>query len=169
MTLLQGVIIHPSAPILAAITPLAEQLKSSGQEVITAYAIGTEAMVCVGQVMGIRHYKLVGMRQVPSAQWVLQRLCLFTTPKQGTMHKCYSIAASMAGGLQKNFGSMTKPLHVGLAAAGAIQAVRFAGQGFTGNRQIFDNRGFFLAFSDLDDDEIRSRKQAVHSVGLSIC
>ena len=40
-----GVIIHPSAPILAAITPLAEQLNSSGQAVITAYAIGTEVMV----------------------------------------------------------------------------------------------------------------------------
>ncbi|TQE91335.1 MmgE/PrpD family protein [Ureibacillus terrenus] len=157
-----GVIIHPSAPILAAITPIAEHLKSSGKEVITAYAIGTEAMVRTGEVMGIRHYhsgwhatSTLGVIGAASACAYLQRL-------NGEQCKnAIAIAASLAGGLQKNFGSMVKPLHVGLAAAGAIQAVRLAGQDFTGNHEIFEERGFFHAFSDLDDDEIRSRKQAV--------
>lgn len=157
-----GVIIHPSAPILAAITPLAEQLNSSGQAVITAYAIGTEVMVCVGQVMGIKHYNAgwhatstLGAVGAAAACAYLQRL----NTEQCT--NAISIAASMAGGLQKNFGSMTKPLHVGLAAAGGIQAVQLAEQGFTGNSQIFDSRGFFLAFSGLDEDATQSVKESI--------
>ena len=150
-----GVIIHPSAPILAAITPLAEKLSSSGQAVITAYAIGTEVMVRIGQVMGIKHYNLgwhatntLGTIGAAAACAYLLRL---------NVEQCthaIAIAASMAGGLQKNFGSMTKSLHVGLAAAQGIQAAKLAEQGFTGNSQIFGSRGFFLAFSGLDDEVV---------------
>lgn len=148
-----GVIIHPSAPILAAITPLADKLNSSGQAVITAYVIGTEVMVRIGQVMGIKHYNLgwhatstLGAIGAVAACAYLQRLNV----EQCT--NAIAIAASMAGGLQKNFGSMTKPLHVGLAAGQGIQAVQLAKQGFTGNSQIFGGRGFFLAFSGLNDE-----------------
>lgn len=157
-----GVIIHPSAPILAAITPLAEKLKSSGQEVITAYAIGTEVMVRIGQVMGIRHYNsgwhatsTLGVIGAASACAYLQRL------NTEQCKNAIAIAASIAGGLQKNFGSMVKPLHIGLAAAGGIQAVRFAEQDFTGNHQVFEGRGFFLAFSGLDEDETRVAKESI--------
>ncbi|MER1987425.1 MAG: MmgE/PrpD family protein [Solibacillus sp.] len=157
-----GVIIHPSAPILAAITPLAEKLNSSGQAVITAYVIGTEVMVRVGQVMGIKHYNVgwhatstLGAIGAAAACAYLQRLNV----EQCT--NAIAIAASMAGGLQKNFGSMTKPLHVGLAAAQGIQAVQLAEQGFTGNSQIFDGRGFFLAFSGLDEEATQSAKESI--------
>ena len=157
-----GVIIHPSAPILAAITPLAEKLNSSGQAVITAYAIGTEVMVRVGQIMGIKHYNAgwhatstLGTIGAAAACAYLQRL----TAEQCT--NAIALAASMAGGLQKNFGSMTKPLHVGLAAAQGIQAVQLAEQNFTGNSQIFKDRGFFLAFSGLDIEEIKSAEDSI--------
>ena len=157
-----GVVIHPSAPILAAITPLAEQLKRSGKEVITAYAIGTEVMVRVGQVMGINHYNAgwhatstLGVIGATAACAHLQRL---------TAQQCshaIAIAASTAGGLQKNFGSMTKPLHVGFAGASGIQAVQLAGQNFTGNSQIFDSRGFFFAFSGLEEKMVQEAKEAI--------
>lgn len=157
-----GVIIHPSAPILAAITPLAEKLNSSGQAVITAYAIGTEVMVRVGQIMGIKHYNAgwhatstLGTIGAAAACAYLQRL----TAEQCT--NAIALAASMAGGLQKNFGSMTKPLHVGLAAAQGIQAVQLAEQNFTGNSEIFKDRGFFLAFSGLDTEEIKSAEDSI--------
>lgn len=157
-----GVIIHPSAPILAAITPLAEQLNRSGEEVITAYAIGTEVMVRVGQVMGIKHYNggwhatsTLGAIGAAAACAYLQRL------DDEQCKNAIAIAASTAGGLQKNFGSMTKPLHVGFAAAGALQAIQLAQQNFTGNQQIFESRGFFLAFSGLEEDVTQGAKQSI--------
>jgi len=149
-----GVVIHPSAPILSAITPLAEKLKSSGKEVITAYSIGTEVMIRIGQVMGIRHYNLgwhatdtLGTIGAAAASSYLLHL------NDEQCSHAISIAASMTGGLQKNFGSMTKSLHVGLAASHGIQAAVLAEQGFTGNKDIFGKRGFFMAFSGGADEE----------------
>lgn len=149
-----GVVIHPSAPILSAIAPLAEKLKSSGKEVITAYSIGTEVMIRIGQVMGIRHYNL-GWHATDTLGTIgATAACSYLLHLNA--EQCFhaiAIAASMTGGLQKNFGSMTKSLHVGLAASHGIQAAMLAEQGFTGNRDIFGKRGFFMAFSGGADEE----------------
>ena len=73
-----------------------------------------------------------------------------------------AIAASMTGGLQKNFGSMTKSLHVGLSASHGIQAAMLSEQGFTGNRDIFGSRGFFLAYSGgADEEELQKAMDAI--------
>ncbi|WP_394233232.1 MmgE/PrpD family protein [Niallia oryzisoli] len=158
-----GVVIHPSAPILSAITPLAEKLKSSGKEVITAYSIGTEVMIRIGQVMGIRHYNLgwhatdtLGTIGAAAASSYLLHL-----NKEQCSH-AIAIAASMTGGLQKNFGSMTKSLHVGLSASHGIQAAILAEQGFTGNQDIFGKRGFFMAFSGgADEEELQNTMDSI--------
>jgi 2-methylcitrate dehydratase PrpD len=147
-----GVVIHPSAPILAAIAPLAEKLGSSGKEVITAYAIGTEVMIRIGQVMGIRHYSM-GWHATDTLGTIgASAACsyLLHLNEEQCSH-AIAISASMAGGLQKNFGSMTKSLHVGLSASNGIQSAVLAEHGFTGNRNIFGERGFFEAFSGGDD------------------
>jgi len=48
------------------------------------------------------------------------------------------IAASLAGGLRQNFGTMTKPLHAGKAAANGIQAALLAQAGFTADDGIIE-------------------------------
>jgi 2-methylcitrate dehydratase PrpD len=59
------------------------------------------------------------------------------------------IAASMAGGSRQNFGTMTKPLHVGLAARDAVLAASLAGNGFTADPdQLEKPLGFFAVFSE---------------------
>lgn len=160
-----GVIIHPSAPILAAITPVAERLQSSGQDVITAYAIGTEVMIRIGEIMGVQHYRLgwhatdtLGTIGAAAACAYLEHL------NDEQCAHAIAIAASMSGGLQKNFGSMTKPLHVGLAASHGIQAVKLAHAGFTGNTNIFKDRGFFLAYGGMTEQDVIA-KQATLQFG----
>lgn len=158
-----GVVIHPSAPILSAIAPLAEKLKSSGKEVITAYSIGTEVMIRIGQVMGIRHYNLgwhatdtLGTIGAAAAASYLLHLT------EDQCSHAIAIAVSMTGGLQKNFGSMTKSLHVGLAASHGIQAAILADEGFTGNKDIFGKRGFFMAFSGgADEGELQKGMDSI--------
>lgn len=153
-----GVVIHPSAPILSAIMPLSDKLKCSGKQVITAYSIGTEVMIRIGQVMGIRHYQLGWHATATLGTIGAAAGCshLLQLNEEQCSH-AIAIAASMAGGLQKNFGSMTKSLHVGLAATSGLQAALLAEQGFTGNPDIFATRGFFLAFSGGADEEERQR------------
>jgi 2-methylcitrate dehydratase PrpD len=67
--------------------------------------------------------------------------------RDATAH-ALAIAASMASGIRVNFGSMTKPLHVGRAAQNGIIAAALAARGFTGGRDALDPPwGFFQAFS----------------------
>ncbi len=51
----------------------------------------------------------------------------------------------MASGLVANFGTMTKPLHAGRAAAAAIEAVRLAAAGLTAAPDAFEHPAGFLA------------------------
>jgi 2-methylcitrate dehydratase PrpD len=51
-----------------------------------------------------------------------------------------AIAASMASGVIANFGTDTKPLQAGLAAAKALEAVRFAKAGITGAAEALEGR-----------------------------
>lgn len=55
------------------------------------------------------------------------------------------IAASTASGSLANFGSGTKPLHVGLAARDAVTAVGLAAAGMTANPRELDAPNGFLA------------------------
>lgn len=58
------------------------------------------------------------------------------------------IAASMAGGLVANFGSMTKPLQVGWAARNGLLAARLAERGVTASPDALESpRGFLAAIS----------------------
>jgi 2-methylcitrate dehydratase PrpD len=56
------------------------------------------------------------------------------------------IAASQAGGLQENFGTMVKPFHAGRSAESAIVSVDLQKRGFTASPIILEaKRGFFQA------------------------
>ena len=64
----------------------------------------------------------------------------------GTAH-AFGIAASQAAGLTKNFGSMTKSLHVGHAAQCGITAATLAAKGFTASTAAFEgDTGFIAAY-----------------------
>jgi 2-methylcitrate dehydratase PrpD len=52
----------------------------------------------------------------------------------------FGIAATQAGGLRANFGTMTKPLHAGLANRTAVEAALLAGAGFTASQEILEQR-----------------------------
>ena len=57
----------------------------------------------------------------------------------------------MAAGIRVNFGTMTKPLHVGRAAQNGVVAAELAAQGFTGGEDALDPPwGFFQVFSHGD-------------------
>ncbi|MES2537116.1 MAG: MmgE/PrpD family protein [Pseudomonadota bacterium] len=143
---------HPSAPVLsamvAAIGAGAVKTAPTGRAFITAFCIGTEVLIRVGQAMGFRHYEL-GFHATATlghlgAAAALARLMGLNRTQ--TAH-ALSIAASMSSGLRTNFGSMVKPLHVGLAAANALRAVQLAQGGIEGAADVFEAGGFLHAFS----------------------
>lgn len=143
---------HPSAPVLSAMCAAIcygdGSLKPTGREFIAALCIGTEVLIRIGQAMGFRHYELgfhptATLGNIGAAAAIA---CLSGLGRERTAH-ALSIAASMSGGLRSNFGSMVKPLHVGLAAANGLRAVQLARAGVTGAADIFEGSGFLYAFS----------------------
>lgn len=143
---------HPSAPVLSAMCAAIcfgdACLRPSGRAFVAAFCVGTEVLIRLGQAMGFRHYEL-GFHPTATlgnigATAAIARLA--GLDREQTAH-ALSIAASMSGGLRSNFGSMVKPLHVGLAAANGLRAVQLARAGVTGAADIFESSGFLFAFS----------------------
>src|SRR5207245_4232441 len=71
-----------------------------------------------------------------------------------------AIAASHAGGLFSNFGSMTKGYHSGKAARDGVVAARLADAGMTGGPDAIENiQGFLAAFSSGGTPDLQSPSQ----------
>jgi 2-methylcitrate dehydratase PrpD len=140
---------HPSVPILSALVAGLGGSPASGRGVIEAFAIGTEVLIRLGQAMGFRHYDLgfhatatLGTMGATAALARLRGL------DEGRTRHALAIAASQASGVRANFGSMVKSLHVGIAAANAVRAVRLAKAGIEGATEAIEGSvGFLHAFS----------------------
>jgi 2-methylcitrate dehydratase PrpD len=83
------------------------------------------------------------------------------------------IAASSAGGIRANFGTMTKPLHVGRAAESGVRAAVLAGWGFTADPEALDGPwGFFRVLGGgFDPEKIVGRLGNPHTIvdpGVSV-
>ncbi len=132
-------IAHPSVFLAPAILALGESIGASGLEALAAYVVGYEVAGCVAEPMFQSHYvqgwhgtSTFGSLGAAAAAARLLRL----NPRQVRM--AIGIAASLACGLRQNFGTMTKPLHAGKAAANGIQAAFLAQAGFTADGGIIE-------------------------------
>jgi len=139
---------HPSAVVIPALCASPAIATCSGAEFVEAYAIGIEAGARIAQAMTLDHYKrgyhATGTLCIFSAVAALARLERLTA---GEIDTALGIAASMASGIQGNFGTMVKPLHSGWAARNALTAVQLARVGLTANPRIFEvSGGFFEAY-----------------------
>jgi 2-methylcitrate dehydratase PrpD len=84
------------------------------------------------------------------------------------------MTASMAGGVVANFGTMTKPLHVGLGARNGVLAAKLAQSGFTANGNAIESGfGFYKVLhpgTTIDERPIEElgRSYALVSDGIRI-
>lgn len=139
---------HPSAPLLPAILAVAETHNSSGLELLAAYVIGMEIEARTGRWIGRHHYTLgwhatATFGTLGAAAASSRLLGLDVERAQAAL----GIAASSASGIRANFGTMTKPLHAGLAASNGLRAARLAAAGVTASQAALDGPdGFTSAF-----------------------
>ena len=123
---------HPSAPLLPAVLALAEERGRGGAALIDAFVIGFEVEARLGHAVDPAHYRQ-GWHATATAGTLGVAAAgarLLALDAERTRH-ALGVALSLAGGSRANFGSMTKPLHVGNAARGGLQAVLLAERGFT--------------------------------------
>jgi 2-methylcitrate dehydratase PrpD len=105
-------------------------------------------MLRLGEWLGFRHYALgfhatstlgtVGAAAAAGAMLGLAR---------EQAHDALAIAASSACGLRANFGTDTKPLHVGFAAAAGLRAAMLAQAGANASDDVWGPTGFPNAFN----------------------
>jgi len=145
---------HPSTVILAALLASLDGRPASGRALIEAYVIGIEVGGKIGLGITQGHYRrgfhATGTLALFSALAALAKLHRMDA---ATARQAFGMAASMASGLRRNFGTMTKPLHSGLAARSALTAFRLAASGFTAAPDVLEApAGFFAAYGTPESD-----------------
>jgi 2-methylcitrate dehydratase PrpD len=170
-----GLLTHPTVPPLAAALAVGEQHRVSGPRFLEAFLVGFEVECRIADAIHPNHYKrgfhssgTVGTFGAAAATAKLLGL-----NAESTAH-AVAIAASLCAGIRVNFGTMTKPLHVGRAAHNGVLAAGLAAGGFTGGTDGLDGPwGFFEIFSfggGFDADRISEigRPHAIVDPGVSI-
>ncbi|MFZ9500695.1 MAG: MmgE/PrpD family protein [Beijerinckiaceae bacterium] len=146
-----GLLTHPSVPPLAASIVMAQRLGGvDGKRFMLAFQTGFEVECKISEWMSHRHYRrghhssgTVGTFGACAAAAKLLGL------KGEKLAHALGIAASLAAGIRANFGTMTKPLHVGRAAENGVTAALLAARGFTADPTVLDGQwGFFAVMGE---------------------
>ncbi|MCW8086873.1 MmgE/PrpD family protein [Sabulicella glaciei] len=137
---------HPSTVLVPAILAEAQRIGANGARAMAAYLVGYEVW---GELIAREPDPLHEKGWHPTAVFgtvgAAAALAALHGMDAARAAQAVALAGSMAGGLVANFGSMTKPLHAGRAAASAVEAVRLAARGFSASPDAMEHRAGFLA------------------------
>ena len=140
-----GLLTHPTIPPLAASLAVGERLGVSGRQFLEAYLIGFEVECKMAEAIHPTHYQngfhTSGTFGIFGAMVSAAKLIGLNG---GALANALAMASSMSAGIRLNFGTMTKPLHVGRAAQNGIIAAELAARGHTGGADALESPwGFF--------------------------
>jgi 2-methylcitrate dehydratase PrpD len=141
---------HPSAPILPALFALGEQLDCretpiGGRDFIAAYVAGFETETRIARGVNFHHYEKGWHPTATLGTFGAAAACCHLSGlDRAKTAQALSIAASLAAGIKANFGTMTKPLHIGHAARSGLFAAMLAREGFTANDAALEHKQGFL-------------------------
>jgi 2-methylcitrate dehydratase PrpD len=145
-----GLIGHPSASLVPAVLTLGEFLGASGKDVLLAYAVGFEVMAKIGRTTQPSHSLEGGWHATSSigSFGTSAACCKLLRLDAEQTGRALGIVYSMTSGNVSNFGTMSKPLHAGLAARNGVQSAQFSKLGFTALSHPFDGpRSFHEVYS----------------------
>jgi 2-methylcitrate dehydratase PrpD len=132
---------HASAVLVPTILAMADQQRASGAACLDAYVAGLQILGRVGQGVNPVHrnrgWHATATVGAIGAAAACARLLGLDAEKAGF---ALSIATSMAGGFMSQFGTMTKPIHAGLAAKAGVMAASLAASGIDAGLDTLDGR-----------------------------
>ncbi len=142
-----GLLTHPTIPPLSSALVMAQKLgRLDGKTFMLAFLTGFEVECKISEWMLPQHY-VKGMHSSGTvgtfgAYAAAAKLLGLNGDK---LRSGFGIAASFAAGIRCNFGTMTKPLHVGRAAENGVIAALLAARGFTADPDALDGPWGFYA------------------------
>ena len=130
---------HATAVLAPSILALGEQEGASGRDCLDAYIAGLQILGRVGQGVNPAHRNR-GWHATATVGAIGAAAACARLLKLDTHRAAYavSIATSMAGGFMSQFGTMTKPLHAGLAAKSGVLAASLARAGIDAGLDTLD-------------------------------
>jgi 2-methylcitrate dehydratase PrpD len=138
---------HPTSMMIGAALSLGQNIGASGADLLRGYVLGLEAITKLAancpnvQDRGFHATPLWGSLGATFACASLLKL------DAAKMKAALGIAASAAGGIHRQQGSMVKPFHAGNAARNGAEAALLAASGFTADTAILEApRGFCDTF-----------------------
>ncbi len=155
---------HASAPVVPAILALADEADASGADIVLAYIVGVEVEGKLGLAVTYEHngrgwHTTSTLGTLGAAAACAKLLKLDAAAAQHAL----GIAASLASGVRQNFGTMTKPVHAGIAAQNGVFAAKLAAKGLNASaRAIEGHEGFFDLFTD---PQIMKCEQGIMDLG----
>lgn len=150
-----GLMTHPTVPVLASALAAGEYVSCTGTELLEAFITGFELECKIAEAINPQHY----MRGFHSTGTIGAFGAFAASAKlmdlgEDELRHALGITASLSSGIRVNFGTMTKPLHAGRAAANGLTASMLGRMGFTADRNSLDGRwGFFKVLGDGYDPE----------------
>jgi 2-methylcitrate dehydratase PrpD len=143
---------HPSCMVVSSSLSTAEAMGASGKDFLRGYITGIEvgtqiSAACPTDIhdRGFHSTPVHGSMGSVAAAASMLRL------SADKVRAAFGIAASGAGGLHRQQGSMVKPFHAGNTARDAVEAALLADRGFTADPAIIESsRGFCDAFFGKD-------------------
>lgn len=153
---------HMTTHLLWAGLAIIEELEATkenshyrdGENLLEAYLIGREVRSRLDKVIdkdrtqgkgpGSRGWHATGIHGTLASTLTAAKLYRLDIERT---RMALGIAASQASGLMRNVGTMTKPLHAGLAASHGVFSATLARLGFTADPDILESQyGFINAF-----------------------
>jgi 2-methylcitrate dehydratase PrpD len=142
-----GLLTHPTIPPLTSALVTAQKLGAvDGKTFMLAFLTGFEVECKISEWMLPQHY-LRGMHSSATVGTfgAYTAAAKLLGLKEDKLRSGFGIAASFAAGIRCNFGTMTKPLHVGRAAENGVTAALLAARGFTADPDALDGPWGFYA------------------------
>lgn len=143
-------IIHPTAPVAAALFALAETRPVSGEQLLLAFVLGVEVECRLGMAISPEHY---------ARGWHITSTCgVFGAAAAvgkvlgldaSQLVWAFGSASAQACGLVETLGSAAKSIGVGNAARNGLLSALLAQEGFAGPDQPLEGeRGFLNVFGE---------------------
>jgi 2-methylcitrate dehydratase PrpD len=167
--------VHPGATAFLPAFAMAEEKKTNGKALLTAFVAACEVVSRVGVAAGNslerRGFHAPGLTGTFAGAVAAGRLLGLN---QRQMVNALGIAGSYSGGLIEfsrcREGAMVKRLHLGKAAEGGVTAALLASEGFAGPESVLEGKfGFCQTFSDSPDLPYLTHRLGTKFESLNIC
>jgi 2-methylcitrate dehydratase PrpD len=161
---------HPSAVMVPAVLATGEEVGAPGPRVVEAYWVGLAVCRALAAALDIDSHYRAGWHSTGTIGAVGAAAACARLRGLGLEEARFAIgiAGSLAAGSRQNFGTMTKPLHAGVAASTGVLAAKLAAVGYTSDEGMLERPLGFLALHDGAPGERRVEQEAMAEPRLNV-